>query len=332
MRLEPKGNKSMIKRKAGYTFNAVKQVAKTATYTVLYTDEQIDVTPAANTVLTLPKISDLASYGIGSKAYKITKQGTGRYSVKVITGDTVNEFFNVAGAAQDCIFISSYGDEVVIVSDPVMRQWRIIHSTLSMFLGTALASGKEGNISIETNALTGQINGIEINMSGPNGAATASSSSYTAMRVNQYIVGTEVQTGRCAFFGIYSHHATVSPFHGQMVAVSIELGDAFTEATGLGCTYNVLELSTRLAYASRASNGHAYISIRDLSTTTGADALANLFFFGGTGQAWSVPTEDTSVIFSRYYNGGAAELQTHSLKFSVGGTPYWILCTSIAPH
>ncbi len=310
----------MIKRKSPYSFNTVKQVAKTADYTVLTTDEQIDVTPAANTVLTLPEIKDLAAAGLGAKAYKFTKQGTGRYSVKIAASGA--DVFNVAGADQTYVFINSYGDEVVIVSDSVMQEWKIIHSTLGMFLGTSLTAGKEGNISIETQALTGQINGLEINMSGPNGAATGSNS-FCALRVQNFLVGTSLMTGRTAFFGLYSH-STTQVVTGNLTAVEMEVG----EAAVLGSqTTAVLTLATRSARpATSYHNMSGYITIRDYSTGDGGP-IPNFLSLLNAATGWTIPATDVNALFTT----SSDQLQTHALKISVGNTSYWIMVTSDSP-
>lgn len=313
----------MFQRKSPYTFNTTKQLAKTADYTVLYTDEQIDVTPTANTVLTLPQIKDLAANGLGAKAYKFTKQGTGRYTVKIAPAgvDTIM----VAGASQSYIFINNYGDEVVIVSDPVMQQWRVIHSSLGLMLGVSISAGKEGNITIETNALTGQINGMEIAMSGPNGAATGSNS-FTTIRIHNFVVGTNVMTARAMFVGCYSHNAVTSPFSGQQLCASFEVGNALsTDAVTTG----VIELCTRSAQGYAVYHkASGYIQIRDYhASKLGAGALPNLFSFMDQDMAWTIPATDVDAIVTT----SSDQLQTHAIRINVGGTPLWIMCTNDTP-
>jgi hypothetical protein len=314
----------MLNRNSPNTFNAVTEVAKTATYTILYTDEYLKVTPAATTTLTLPKISDLAGNLLGRKSYRIVKLGTSLYPVIISpqSPDTVL----VGGVAQDRVFLGGNGDECVITSDPVEKVWRVVHSSIGLFLGVSLTAGKEGNISIETNALTGQVNGMEIKMTGPSGAATGSNS-FTTLRVHNYLVGTAIMTGRCAFFGCYNHSAS-TVFSGQHSCVDMEVGNACSTD---GVSTQVLTLSTRSAQLTAAYHPalSAYIMIRDyhLTTKLGVGALPNFLSIQDADLAWTVPATDTGALFTT----SSDQAQTHALRISVAGTPYWIMVTNDTP-
>ena len=311
----------MLNRKSPFTFNAVTEVAKTANYTVLYTDEYIKVTPAATTTLTLPSIADLAGNMIGSKSYKFVKLGTSLYPV--IIAPAGSDTVLIGGVGQDRIFLGGNGDEVVIVSDPVAKQWRVVHSSVGMYLGVSLTAGKEGNISIETNALTGQVNGLEIKMTGPSGAATGSNS-YTTLRVHNYLVGSAIMTGRCAFFGCYNH-STSTVFSGQQSCVDMEVGNACSTD---GVSTQILTLSTRSAQLTAAYHPtlSAYIMIRDYhATALGVGALPNFLSIQDASLGWTVGTNSDVALFTSAH---AASDHTHSLRISVAGIKYWIMCTT----
>jgi hypothetical protein len=321
--MDPREKKGDEVKNQNATFNGTKKVAKTASYTALVTDEEINVTPAANSVITLPAIKDLAAVGFGAKAYLISKEGTGRYNVKVLaaTGD----FILVGGAQQDAIFLSSNGESVVVQSDPVSKNWVIGMQNMGMWLGVALAGRHDGNINIETNALTGQINGLEINMSGPNGAATGSNS-YCVMRVNNNVVGTSIMTARTAFFGLYTH-STDQVVTGNLTAVEMEVG----EAAAVGSqTTAVLTLCTRSARPSASYHElSAYITVRDYSTGSGGPLPGFLSLQNAT-LGWTIPSTSATALFTTYTH--EVTHMGHALKIDVGGTPYWIVCTATAPH
>lgn len=65
------------------TFNPREIASKTADYTALSSDHQINVDPAAATTITLPAISTLAASGLLGKTFKILKSGTTAFVVTV---------------------------------------------------------------------------------------------------------------------------------------------------------------------------------------------------------------------------------------------------------
>lgn len=80
-------------------FNATAICSKTANYTVLTTDQQINVTPAAATALSLPALSSLAAAGFFSKAYYI-QNVDGAFPV-TITADTTKPDYIAAREKTD---------------------------------------------------------------------------------------------------------------------------------------------------------------------------------------------------------------------------------------
>lgn len=306
-----------------YVYSQQAIIAKTASYSILVTDDEIDCAPAANgTVLTLPAHSTLI--GLGRKSFKIKKTSTGSYPVKIVptSPDTIN-------AGQDAVYLFGNGEEVIVESS-VSGDWQIGSSTVFGFMSPALDSGKYANIEMETNALTGQINGMEINMTGPNGAATGSNS-YTTLRIKNFITGTSIMTARTLFVGNYSN-ALVATFSGQQMAAEFEVSNALVSDS---VTTSVITLSTRSAQLSATyNNASAYIMIRDYNANTlGVGALPNIFSLLDANEAWTIPSNTATALFTTYTDATwVADHAKHALKMSVAGVSFWIPVCATAPH
>jgi len=101
-----------------YAFNPRVIQNKAASYTVLATDDQINVTGAYT--MTLPVISTLAASGISSKCYKIRNtDGTATVTITAGSGDTIN------GLAS--IYLKNDEEYVVIRSDVQGKNWIVDH-------------------------------------------------------------------------------------------------------------------------------------------------------------------------------------------------------------
>jgi hypothetical protein len=307
--------------KQNYSFNAVTKVAKTATYTVLVTDEEINVTPAANSTLTLPSIADLASNGYGAKAYKITKEGTGRYHVKICaaTGDKIN----LGGASQDHIFLSSNGEAVVIQSDPVMRKWFVRMQNMDKFVSVALGGRHDANLSIDLTGITaGQYNGVEWNVAGPDGVCAALTS-HTGFRLNFNVQGTTMVTARTAFMGMYTH-GTDQQITGNCTVLELELGEAAALGSQVSAVLTMCTRSARAATSYHPNSG--YITIRDYSTGSGGP-IPNFLSLMNSAMGWTVPATDVNALFTT----SSDQAQTHALKMRAGAVDYWIMVTTDTP-
>ncbi len=316
----------MYRKFENYAWNGSKMAAKTASYTVLTSDEEIQVTPAANTTLTLPEISTLAASMQGPKAYKFSVEGTQtRYWVRILPSgsDTINN-------GQPDIFLFKRGEEVIIEST-IRGDWTITMSTIRDFIDFKLEGDKFENLSFRTSELTGQLNAWEVGaVLGAGGVSATGTMSYGLLRMEAHVTAAAgtVMTARCAHFALRSHESS-DPITGNCMVAEFELNK--DETTG-AATQAVICLTTRNARAyADYHNLSAYIQIRDYSSTN-AKAMGNLFSIFNESLGWTIPASsaaDKSALFAAHAAG--TENVTHYLKFSVGSTSYWIHCDSVGP-
>ena len=306
-----------------YAWNGSKMIAKTASYTVLVTDEEIQCSPAADMTLTLPAITSLAAAGFCPKCFMFSKKTTSNFTVRIAaaTGEYIN--------GQDALYLSSNGEEVIIQSS-VVGNWTVVESSARRHFRSRLQEGKVENIDIVTTSITGQINGIEINFSGPNASCTGSNS-YTAMRVKYYCRATSgtLMTAQAAFFAVMSSLSTEMPFGGN---INVLCAEVYLGYVSNAPTTSILTLSTRGAVQTATyHNLSAYITIRDYTTSqAGTGALPNLFSLaGGDALTWTIPTNSATALFTTYTTD---IVSTHAFHCSVAGVSYWIPAIATAPH
>ena len=316
----------MYRKDQNYAWNGVKMSLKTASYTVLTSDEEIQVTPAANTTLSLPAISALAAAGLGPKCYKFSVEGSqSRYWVRILPSgnDTIN-------GGQPDLFLFRRGEEIIIEST-IIGDWVVTMSTIRDFINFGLEGSKFENLSFRTSELTGQLNALEHNaVFGAGGVSATGTMSYSLMRMEAHIcnaAGT-VMTARTAFFALRSHE-TSDPIVGNCMVAEFELNKDETAGSAVQA---VICLTTRNGRATASyHNLSAYIQIRDYSTSN-ADCIGNLFSLLDGSLTWTIPASseaNKTAIFAAHAAG--TENVTHYLKFSVGGTSYWIHCDATGP-
>jgi hypothetical protein len=332
----------MYRKYQNYTANVTKSVGKTADYTVLYTDEELIVKPTLCTTLTLPDIDSLAQLGLGSKMYKIVKRvatGAGsRMWVRVVpysTAQTIN--------GQPDLYLGFNGDEILIQSDPVGKNWIVLFSTIRSFVdmiyssATGSFTGKLENMSFRIGdaVTTGQANAWEISgVLGAGGVSCTGSQSYTLFRMHAFVDAASgtCMTARAGFIALINPSTTKTPFGGNRTVLELEITDEYTNTAA--CTTGVITLVTRTkTLSTQYHNLSAYITIRDYhASALGVGALPNIFSFMDANLAWTIPASseaNKTAIFAAHAAG--TENVTHYLKFSVAGTSYWIHCDATGP-
>lgn len=139
------------------SFNATAICSKTATATLLSSEQQVNVSPAAATVLTLPAISALAAAGFFTKAFYI-QNVDGAFPV-TITADTTKPDYIVsrektseAGPVQRLfasVVLTGATDYALIEADPIQNVWVIKEMGLSTsYHGAKSLAPQEMNLTL----------------------------------------------------------------------------------------------------------------------------------------------------------------------------------------
>ena len=225
-------------------FNATSMINKTASYTALAADNQINVTPAAATTITLPQISTLAASGYGIKSYYI-QNVDGAYAVTVTADTTKPDYLasrekpaNEAGPVirtYTSIQLTGATDYVLIETDPQIGYWWIKEMGLSTSYHGAMAQAPQ---TFNFTAVgTAAINGMDIQYND----MTTYSSGYSA---GIYIVGhnTGAKTGgtsnsQVAGLAIdFFNHATTAA---SVVGINVYLARTGTPTTTSGAYWGM---------------------------------------------------------------------------------------------
>lgn len=135
-----------------HVFNPMIVKVKTATYQVLVGDDEVQVTPAALSTVTLPALSALRASLIEVKAIRVKKMDTGVQQVVVTASGS-----DLLGGSDQDITLSNYLDEVVLESDPIAKDWRIAYRNLDVdgekFTSVHSGIGTQNTVAIWTRQL-----------------------------------------------------------------------------------------------------------------------------------------------------------------------------------
>lgn len=168
---------------SSFTFNGVNAVTKTSAYTILSTDDLVNVTcSSADITVTLPKISTL---GPGSKVYKVLKTDATTYNVIVAagTGDTIG--------GESSRYLVSQNAYIIISSGPG-KNWTVEFET--PYLLENHAAGTYTNPSVSA---TGTLTVA--------GKTTGANATFTSMTTSGIVdTGTLAVTGTSTLTGAVS--------------------------------------------------------------------------------------------------------------------------------
>lgn len=156
-------------------------------------------------------------------------------------------------------------------------------------------------------AASAEEHGIEINYTG----TMASSSGAVALNIAMTTAGT-AGAWACGIFAKVIEGATKN-VNGYLNAAEFELQVAATNPSD----YCVMALNSIITTS--LCSHPAYMYMRDYGTT----AMQNLFWFADQ----AVGTTSKTVLLSSTSDLAAS----HTIRFLISGTPYWILCNSTGP-
>jgi hypothetical protein len=183
----------MIKQFSNSTFNPRVTKIKTATYTVLIGDDEVQVTPSAASTMTLPALSDLLGAGLASKAIRIKKMDTGA-AVVIITASGND---TIGGSDQDLV-LGNYLDDVILQSSVITGDWIIAYANLDVdgekfaSLYTGISTSNTVSVLTRHSGASGAVRGLfsSIEYTGTNvGVSQASEAIRGLMTISGTIAG-----------------------------------------------------------------------------------------------------------------------------------------------
>lgn len=165
-------------------------------------------------------------------------------------------------------------------------------------------------LDIDATLITGEQHALDIDFTG------ACSSGDMMVAANFICTPTGTAASWCS--GIYAKvvEGTTKSVNGYLCAAELELIIGAGDYNPSDCA--VLVLNAQINNVNLANISHpAYVYLREY----GASAMPNLFWFADQ----TVGTNSEAVLLSTL---NADQAASHTIKFLVGTTPYWILCTT----
>lgn len=155
------------------SFNPGNIISKAAAYTMLWTDDQINIYGAYT--LTLPAISTMKDSKLGAKTVKIVNTGTSTVTISCNSVDTLEDG-STAGATT--VYLYGQNDFIVYTVEPGSSQWKrtapvpiinaVDHIKDDSITGIKMTDGKlYQSVATDTNSTTA------VNIHGAGGAACA---------------------------------------------------------------------------------------------------------------------------------------------------------------
>jgi len=282
------------------TFNARVFQSKTADYTVLHTDDQVQVTcSSADLTMTLPTIADLAGNMKGSKAVKIIKKDNTGYRVTITpaSGEKVD------GVANRSLYLIYDEDYVILKADVVNGNWEIDYSTLEFAEQPLAVTYNAGTLTSST-----EYHAVNFRM-----YSTVSSGS---MMVTldcrcEPIGGTNASWMTAAFFRFKMGSTMRS--QGYFCAAEFEVD---SDVTGTTSDYGIIVLNS-IMDNNQANGCYIWLHKYGDQETRHFLRISDI----------TVGTNSGTALFS----STTARTHTHSLHIMVGTSGYWIMCTNQSP-